>query len=101
MKYLCSDMHITKEDFGTDFKWGVSTAAYQIEGAHNFNGKGLSIWDAFVKKRGKIFKKHHGNIACDHYNNFSKDIALISELQYPITGFHLHGAGFFLMELEE
>lgn len=76
-------MHLAREDFGTDFKWGVSTAAYQIEGAHNFNGKGQSIWDNFVKKRGKIFKKQHGNIACNHYNNFSKDISLISELQIP------------------
>lgn len=76
-------MHLAREDFGTEFKWGVSTAAYQIEGAHNFNGKGLSIWDNFVNKRGKIFKKQHGNIACDYYNNFSKDISLISELQIP------------------
>lgn len=76
-------MHIAREDFGSDFKWGVSTAAYQIEGAHNCNGKGSSIWDAFVKKRGKIFKKQHGNIACNHYNNFAKDISIISELQIP------------------
>lgn len=36
-------MNIKKADFGEDFKWGVSTAAYQIEGAHNKEGKGTSI----------------------------------------------------------
>ena len=74
---------LLREDFGTDFKWGVSTAAYQIEGAYNYNGKGLSIWDEFVNKRGKIFKKHHGKVACDFYNRFAKDIILISELGIP------------------
>ena len=41
-------------DFGTDFKWGVSTAAYQIEGAHNIDGKSPSIWDTFSHKKGSI-----------------------------------------------
>lgn len=93
-------MQLLREDFGTDFKWGVSTAAYQIEGAYNLDGKGLSIWDIFVNKRGKIFKKHHGKIACDYYNNFSKDISLISELQIPNYRFSIawsrifpHGIG--------
>ena len=32
-------MNFTKQDFGDDFKWGVSTAAYQIEGAYNLMEK--------------------------------------------------------------
>ena len=47
----------TKEDFGPQFKWGVSVAAYQIEGAHDFDGKGLSIWDVFTNTKGKIKDK--------------------------------------------
>jgi beta-glucosidase len=58
-------MLFTKNDFGKDFKWGVSTAAYQIEGAHNIDGKGFSIWDEFSKKKKKIFNGQNGNIACD------------------------------------
>jgi beta-glucosidase/6-phospho-beta-glucosidase/beta-galactosidase len=44
-------MDITRRDFGDDFKWGVSSAAYQIEGAYNSEGKGLSIWDVFSAKK--------------------------------------------------
>ena len=76
-------MDLKIADFGADFKWGVSTAAYQIEGASNVDGKGPSIWDEFVKKPGKIFQKQHGEIACDFYNRYKEDISLIKALQIP------------------
>lgn len=73
-------MKITKEDFGKEFIWGVSTAAYQIEGAHDQYGKGLSIWDEFVSKRNKIFQNHTGDIACDFYHRYIEDLHLIHRL---------------------
>ena len=71
---------MNKSDFGEHFHWGVSTAAYQIEGAHNIAGKGPSIWDDFVHKKGKIRNNQHGNIACDHYHKFPNDIKLVEDL---------------------
>ena len=59
---------------------GRSDFAYQIEGAYNEDGKGLSIWDVYTKERGKIFQNHNGDIACDHYHRFESDIELIKEL---------------------
>ncbi|TDS14677.1 GH1 family beta-glucosidase [Sphingobacterium paludis] len=73
-------MHLTKEAFGDDFAWGVSTAAYQIEGAHQHDGKGLSIWDVFVQKRNKIFQNHKGDIACDFYNRYIEDLHLMHRM---------------------
>jgi len=76
-------MLLNKDAFGEDFVWGVSTAAYQIEGAHSHDGKGPSIWDVFVKKKNKIFQNHHGDIACDFYNRYIDDLYLMHSLHIP------------------
>lgn len=73
-------MLLRKEDFGNDFTWGVAAAAYQIEGACDVHSKGKSIWDVFVKRKGKIFKNHNGDAACDFYNRYAKDISLMADL---------------------
>ncbi|MDE3182596.1 MAG: beta-glucosidase [Bacteroidota bacterium] len=78
-----------REDFGTNFKWGVSTAAYQIEGAHNIDGKGKSIWDEFANTKGKIFKNQNANASCNFYEHYSSDIALLYELNIPNFRFSL------------
>ena len=80
---LPGNMPMKKEDFGNDFVWGVSTAAYQVEGGSNTHGKGMSIWDVFVKRRNKIFQNHHGDVACDFYNRYAKDISLMADLNIP------------------
>lgn len=67
-------------DFGTDFNWGVSSSAYQTEGAHDLDGKGPSIWDVFTNKKGNIVQGHNGNIACDFYNRYEQDILLLKKL---------------------
>ncbi|MCD0465598.1 GH1 family beta-glucosidase [Flavobacterium sp. ENC] len=74
---------LNKEQFGEDFLWGVSTAAFQIEGAHDADGKGASIWDVFTSKKGKIKNGDHALSACDFYNYYKNDIALIRELNIP------------------
>ena len=52
--YMNTNNIINSADFGKDFTWGVSTAAYQIEGAWNVDGKSPSIWDQFSHRRRKI-----------------------------------------------
>lgn len=70
-------------EFGDDFLWGVSTAAFQIEGAHDADGKGLSIWDVFTAKNGRIKGGHHARTACDFYNTYHIDIDLLKQLGVP------------------
>lgn len=74
---------LNKDQFGDDFLWGVSTAAFQIEGAHDADGKGSSIWDVFTSQKGKIKNGHHALTACDFYNSYQTDIDLIQELNIP------------------
>ena len=66
--------------FPERFLWGAATAAYQIEGAWNRDGKGRSIWDDFVRKRGRIADGDRGDVACDHYNRYDADIELMDQL---------------------
>jgi beta-glucosidase len=76
-------MKINANEAGKDFVWGVSTAAYQVEGAHNKDGKGASIWDDFVRTKGKIYKGHDADVSCDFYNHYAQDIALMSQMNIP------------------
>jgi beta-glucosidase len=76
-------VQLSKEDFGDDFKWGTSTAAYQVEGAYNIDGKGPSVWDVFTTVKGKIHGGDTGNIACDFYHKYAQDISLMSQLNIP------------------
>ena len=66
--------------FSKDFVWGAATSSYQIEGAAYEDGKGLSVWDTFCKQPGKVFQGHSGDIACDHYHYYQKDVQLMQEI---------------------
>lgn len=66
--------------FSKDFVWGVATSSYQIEGAAQEDGKGLSLWDIYSHQPEKIFEGHNGDIACDHYHRYKEDIRLMAEL---------------------
>lgn len=66
--------------FPKNFIWGVATSSYQIEGAWNEDGRGVSIWDTFSHTKGKIVNDENGDVAADHYHRWKEDIALMSEL---------------------
>jgi beta-glucosidase len=66
--------------FPHGFLWGAATAAYQIEGAHDADGKGPSIWDTFAHTAGRIENGDTGDVACDHYHRYADDAALMAEL---------------------
>jgi beta-glucosidase len=68
--------------FGPNFDWGVATAAYQIEGAYNVDGKGLSIWDTFTNKKGKIKNNENGNDATNHYYRYEEDLDLLKKMGF-------------------
>lgn len=66
--------------FPDNFLWGAATSSYQIEGAHQTDGRGPSIWDTFSHTPGKINDGTNGDIACDHYNRWPDDIKLMQEI---------------------
>jgi beta-glucosidase len=66
--------------FPPGFAWGVATAAYQIEGAVDQDGRGNSIWDTFCRQPGVIRDGQTGDIAADHYHRWPEDAALMARL---------------------
>jgi beta-glucosidase len=63
------------------FKFGAATAAYQIEGAWNEDGRGESIWDRFCRTPGAIAGGETGDVACDHYHRWRADLDLIAAMR--------------------
>lgn len=66
--------------FPSDFVFGAATAAYQIEGAYNEDGKGPNIWDTFTHTPGKIRRGDTGDVADDHYHKVQEDIELAKKM---------------------
>lgn len=69
-----------RRTLGADFKLGVATSAYQIEGAAAEDGRGASIWDRFSHTRGKTRQGATGDVACDHYHRMPDDVRLLDWL---------------------
>jgi beta-glucosidase len=66
--------------FPEGFRWGTATSAYQIEGATQEDGRGVSIWDTFCRLPGKIRNGDNADIADDHYHRYKEDVALMKAL---------------------
>lgn len=70
----------TKHQFPPDFVWGSATSSYQIEGAVDADGRGRCIWDTFAAVPGKVKDGLDGRMACDHWERWPEDVALMKEL---------------------
>jgi beta-glucosidase len=73
-------MYSTPRAFPDDFLFGAATAAFQIEGAAREDGRRDSIWDAFCRVPGAVLGGDHGDVACDHYNRYRDDVALMKDM---------------------
>jgi beta-glucosidase len=80
---------ISAKDFGNDFLWGVAMAAAQNEGAYDSYGKGVSIWDVYVKRQGKIKSSHKHFIASDFYHRYKNDLLLVKALGFKVFRFSI------------
>jgi len=70
----------TSYQFPEGFLWGCATAAYQVEGAFDADGRGLSIWDTFSKSPGRVAMDHNGDVAVDQYHRYKEDVQLMKWL---------------------
>jgi beta-glucosidase len=66
--------------FDDQFRFGLSSSAYQIEGSTSADSRGRSIWDTFCAQAGKIDDASSGDVACDHYRRWESDLDLLQQL---------------------
>ncbi|XP_037303008.1 myrosinase 1-like isoform X2 [Manduca sexta] len=68
-------------DFPPGFQFGAASSSYQTEGAWNTSDKSESIWDRFVHEKPHLIGDGStGDIACDSYHLWRRDIEMVSEL---------------------
>ena len=86
--------------FPAGFAWGAATAAYQVEGAVDVDGRTPSIWDTFSHTPGRTLNGDTGDDGCDHYRRWRDDVELMAELGLRAYRFSIswprvqpHGAG--------
>ena len=90
---MVNNLHkLIAREFGDDFLWGVAMAAVQNEGAWSSYGKGISIWDAFSRRQGKIKGGGRPTIACDFYHRYKDDILLAKALGFSVFRFSISWA---------
>lgn len=80
--YGKKECNITYEDFFPDyFTFGASTAAYQVEGAWNVDGRGPSVWDTAVHEfPDRVKDRSNGDVAIDSYHRYEEDVQVLKEM---------------------
>lgn len=78
-----------KRSFPEGFLWGTATASYQVEGAVKQDGRGPSVWDTFSHTPGRVKLGHTGDIACDQYNRYREDVAIMKKLGFGAHRFSI------------
>lgn len=76
-------------EFPKDFLWGSATASYQVEGAVNQDGKGITSWDKYYHMPNR---KYNGDISSDHYNQFKEDVKLMKGINQKTYRFSVSWA---------
>lgn len=64
---------------GPNFLHGYASASYQIEGGYEQDGRGPSVWDVALKDM------DNGEEACDSYNRWRDDVALL--VKYGVNSY--------------
>lgn len=71
----------TERRFPDDFMFGVASAAFQVEGGWNLDGKGPSIWDDFTHSHPERIVNHdNADIGPNSYEFYADDIAAVKSL---------------------
>lgn len=74
------DYVVSNRRFPNDFKFGTASAAYQIEGGWDADGKGENIWDRSTHLHPELNSYATGDISSDSYHKWAEDVELLKGL---------------------
>ncbi|WZH38543.1 MAG: glycoside hydrolase family 1 protein [Microbacterium enclense] len=85
---------MTTTPFPDGFLWGGATAANQVEGAYDEDGKGLSVQDVMPKgisgpRSAEPTPDNLKLVGIDHYHRYAEDIALFAEMGFGVYRFSI------------
>ncbi|CAM8946492.1 unnamed protein product [Rhodiola kirilowii] len=81
---------LSRKSFPEGFVFGAATSAYQVEGMAQKGGRGMSIWDAFIKMNpGAIAEKANADVAVDQYHRYKEDIDILKKMQFDAYRFSI------------
>ncbi|MBA0880687.1 hypothetical protein Goshw_027053, partial [Gossypium schwendimanii] len=80
---------LSRESFPEGFLFGTAASAYQVEGMASEDGRGPSIWDAFVKTPGHIANNETGEVSIDQYHRYKEDVDLMQMLNFDAYRFSI------------
>jgi beta-glucosidase len=75
-----SEVASAGRSFPKGFLWGTATSSYQVEGAPEAEGRGLSIWDTFSRVKANTYTGDNGDVADDHFHRYREDVAIMRGL---------------------
>ncbi len=77
------NLYYTDKCSDSSFLWGITTSAFQTEGAWNIDGKGESIWDHFIhESENRVKDKSNADTTTDFYHLYKNDLALVNDLNF-------------------
>jgi WD repeat-containing protein 26 len=79
-----SDTNLAGLKLPKNFKWGVASSAFQVEGAAKDEGKGPSIWDLLSHRvPNQVADNTTADVVASHYYLYKQDIARMKSLSIP------------------
>lgn len=73
--------HGKSPGFPAWFAFGAATAAYQVEGGWNEDGRGPSVWDTLTHDHPElVVDRSTGDVAADSYHRFQEDVDALKQV---------------------
>ncbi|CAL5047337.1 unnamed protein product [Urochloa decumbens] len=80
---------LSRRSFPKGFVFGTAASAYQVEGMALKDGRGPSIWDAFVKIPGEIANNATADVTVDEYHRYKEDVNIMKTMGFDAYRFSI------------